>query len=412
MKIALVSYSDIRGGAAVVTNRLAEALRAEGHDARMIVFSKESPSENVEVISSRPRRMGAKIAERLEIFVQNGFSKAELFKVSTGSTGSGILDNSFVREADAIILAWVNQGAVSLEDIKALGQMGKPILYVMHDMWCFTGICHHSIGCTNYKKECGNCRFLGMFKGKNDLSHRVWKKKKNVYSATGIKFIAVSSWLKEKADESSLLKGEHTYYIPNPFPVDEFHCTPNNRSALTDLGINPGKRLLLMGAARLDDTIKDLPTAIAALNITAERDPMFKDSFEVVFFGNLRNTEILSTISFPYVYTGMIKEKDSLRNLYASADIVLSSSLFETLPGTLIEGQASGALPVTFGNGGQKDIITHLKDGYIASEHSPEALATGIEWAMSQKQDREVLKESVRLRFDSKIIARKILELI
>ena len=37
MKVAIINRSDERGGAAVVSARLMEALRAKGVDARMIV---------------------------------------------------------------------------------------------------------------------------------------------------------------------------------------------------------------------------------------------------------------------------------------------------------------------------------------------------------------------------------------
>ncbi len=47
MKIALICKSDSTGGAAVVTFRLMNALRANGMDARMIVTEKKSGSPHV-----------------------------------------------------------------------------------------------------------------------------------------------------------------------------------------------------------------------------------------------------------------------------------------------------------------------------------------------------------------------------
>lgn len=91
--------------------------------------------------------------------------------------------------------------------------------------------------------------------------------------------------------------------------------------------------------------------------------------------------------------------------------MVLSSSLYETLPGTLIEGQASGCLPVTFGRGGQADIVTHLSDGYIARYADTRDLAKGILWVLDQNVDRQALHESVRRRFSSTSVARSYIEL-
>ncbi|MDE6810713.1 MAG: glycosyltransferase, partial [Muribaculaceae bacterium] len=92
--------------------------------------------------------------------------------------------------------------------------------------------------------------------------------------------------------------------------------------------------------------------------------------------------------------------------------VVISSSLFETLPGTLIEGQASGCIPVTFGRGGQRDIIDHMKNGYIAEYKNSKSLAEGIIWALSRPVDREELHNHVETKFSSKIIARRYMRLL
>ena len=98
-------------------------------------------------------------------------------------------------------------------------------------------------------------------------------------------------------------------------------------------------------------------------------------------------------------------------NVDASDKGVLSTSLYETLPGTLIEGQAAGCLPVTFGRGGQDDIVEHMVNGYIAEYCNAKSVAQGIEWAMSQTPDRNRLHESVRLKFSSDIVAQKYIDL-
>ncbi len=76
-----------------------------------------------------------------------------------------------------------------------------------------------------------------------------------------------------------------------------------------------------------------------------------------------------------------------MRKVYENADILVSSSSYETLPGTLVEAQAYGCVPVSFNQGGQSDIVDHKVTGYIA-EYSDDPveggrrLAEGIEWAV------------------------------
>ena len=47
-----------------------------------------------------------------------------------------------------------NQGMLSLTDIRRIIQSGKPIVWTMHDMWPFTGICHYAGDCDKYATQC------------------------------------------------------------------------------------------------------------------------------------------------------------------------------------------------------------------------------------------------------------------
>ena len=92
-------------------------------------------------------------------------------------------------------------------------------------------------------------------------------------------------------------------------------------------------------------------------------------------------------------------------------DVVVSASRYETLPGTLIEGQASGCVPVTFGNGGQADIVDHRRTGYIARYIDIVDLADGIEWATECGIDRQALHHEVRTKFSAEAVAQSYIEL-
>lgn len=156
MKIALICKSDSTGGAAVVTFRLMNALRANGMDARMIVTEKKSGSPHVIEAASQNKSLVPFLAERLRIFAGNGFNRKTLFRIDTASDGLPLHRIPFVREADVICLNWVNQGVVSLKGIRKLAALGKPLVWTMHDMWNMTGICHHAGYCQKFLGPAGN----------------------------------------------------------------------------------------------------------------------------------------------------------------------------------------------------------------------------------------------------------------
>lgn len=409
LKVTLLSHSDTLGGASVVTFRLMQALRRAGVDARMIVFVKNGDGENIDTACNRSCRSMNFLIERANIFLRNGFSRENLFKVSIANTGVNLHKHPWVADADVIALNWINQGMLSLKGIYNIFRLGKPIVWTMHDMWCLTGICHHAYECTNYMSQCGNCQYLHHGTSAKDLSRKTWKRKRKLYDNTDIHFVAVSNWLAEKCRESSLLKDKPVTVIPNAFPIDSFFTAPT--ATIKSFNLDYSKNLILMGAARLDDPIKGFGYAIDAFNHILDSRPDIAETCTAVLFGDIRDASLLNKIRLPYRYLGRINEPDMLRQLYASSKVVVSTSLYETLPGTLIEGQAAGCVPVSFGHGGQKDIIDHKLNGYIADYKSPESIAEGIIWALESSPDREMLHRTVLDRFASDVIARKYISL-
>lgn len=409
-KIVLVSHNDILGGAAIVTFRLMKALRALGHDAEMLVFNKMGDDPDVHQIGLRPMRGWKFIIERAKIMRNNGYSRENLFKVSTASDGMAIHRNRRIRNADVVMINWINQGMVSLSGLRHLCQQGKKVIWTMHDMWCMTGICHHALECTAYRNQCGNCRFLGEKAAPDDLSHKVWLKKKALYDGLPVKFVAVSNWLREKANRSSLLRGHDIAVIPNAFPVNSFPTTSERPFEMPYK--NYFKNIITFGAVRLDDPIKGIRYAVDALNILYDEEPEIAAGAIAIFFGSTRSDDILQNLKFPHVALGTISDPTTLHQLYCASKVVLSTSLYESLPGTLIEGQSSGAIPVTFGNGGQADIIDHRINGYIATFPDTRDIANGIKWAINSDISREDLHDSVAEKFSSTTIARRYLDLI
>lgn len=379
MKIILISSNDLLGGAGIVTYSLMQALRQLGHDARMIVAHKYSDDPDVIVAGTAFSRRAAFLSERLGIFMRNGFSRRDLFRVSTATRGLPVHRMPEVRDADAILLGWVNQGMLSLDEIRRLASMGKPVVWTMHDMWCMTGICHHAYGCTNFRGCCGDCKFLNSAASPRDLSHTVWQRKQRLYAPGKIRFVAVSNWVRDRAAESSLLRGVNVEVIHNPYPVDDFF--PASPAAA-----RPGKHRIVFGAANLLDPVKGLDIAVDALNRFVELDPELASQTEVAFFGELRRCDALERLKIPHLHLGVVRGNDALRDIYQSADVVLSASRFETLGGTLVEGMSCGAVPVSFGEGGQVDFITHLHNGYIARYLDAADLAAGIRWALTARR--------------------------
>ena len=166
-----------------------------------------------------------------------------------------------------------------------------------------------------------------------------------------------------------------------------------------------------MGAARLDDPIKNLPLAVDALNaVTAE------DAF-ALFFGEIRDAHALDGLRMPHIALGRVN-MDTLPSLYRRADIVLSTSRHETLPCTLIEGIACGARAVTTSHGGQSDIVTDVSLGSLCPD-DPQAIAAAVDAQLADRAacrdiaaDRAAMHTAIARRFAASAIADRFLSLL
>lgn len=411
MNVVVVCKSDSTGGAAVVSRRLTEALRLAGENAEMLVQEKLTGFPWVHQAGHRLSGKLAFIAERLQIFLANGFSWKNLFKVDTAAFGLPLHRHPLIVKADVVILNWVNQGMLSLKGVEKICREGKRVIWTMHDMWNFTGICHHAMECHHFEKRCGDCFLLGKHRSPSDLSAKIHSRKKQLYASHPITFVAVSSWLAGQARSSSLLNNSRLTVIPNPFDFSKTEI-PNPAAQDGEDSRNRRKRILF-SAASIDNWIKGRDIFKESVRILSEKFPNVSQNCEIAFLGNIKKPESIEDFALPTVYLGCAVGDDEIREAFRSADVVVNSSHFENLPGTLIEGQAYGAIPVAFNRGGQADIITHLSTGYLTPwsddpAQRAENLAEGIAWALDQSPE---IKERMRKEAEEKFSYFKITEL-
>ena len=385
MKVVLIN-TQAPGGAYVACQRLYGALKKQGVDVSFVAINATKWSF---------------LWERLCIWVANRFSRKNLFTVSIANTGTDISKLPEVREADIIHLHWINQGGLSLRIIKELQALGKPIVWTMHDMWPFTGICHHAYDCTNYEKECGACHLL-KHPYDGDLSNVVFKAKRKIYSS--IHFVSVSRWLQEKAGNSPLVK--HVVTIPNVLDTATF-VLQDKQEARSYHRLPQDKKIILMGAGKLNDPIK-------GFNYLREALSYIKNKQEVCLclFGNIkRDPDFLNDIPVQVVWLHQLSNISDLAKLYAAADVTVVPSLYETFGQTLSESLACGTPVVSFNNSGQTDIIVHKENGYLAQWKDAHDLANGIEFVLSHDFDNNKLHEYAVAHYSERVVANQYMEL-
>ena len=400
MKVVILNTFESFGGAAIACKRLMIALQKKGIEVTMFVRDKKS--DNISIISIN-RNIILKtinilrfVLERFLILVNNHFSRNNLYTVSIANTGNDISDEKVIKEADIIHIHWINQGFLSLQDLKKLTELGKPIVWTMHDMWPITGICHHSRECIKFTNECGQC-FLIQSKKDNDLSHKFFLlKRKAVFSNTNITFVGCSAWLYYKAKISGLSKKQNILSIPNPIDINRFKVI-NKFSACKNLELPDNKKLLLFGAANLTDKRKGIDYLIDAINELKKYS--FYPELCLVVFGHAKK-EFMELINIPVYSMGYLSQPEKIVMLYNAVDLFIIPSLEENLPNTIMESMACGTPCVGFNVGGIPEMIDHKKNGYVAEYKNAKDLAEGIHWVFN-KVDYDALSDNARKKAES-----------
>jgi glycosyltransferase involved in cell wall biosynthesis len=412
MKILILSTFERTGGAAVAANRLMKALRKEGHDAKMLVCNKQTDDLNVLTLNTswwkKQINFIRKAYERWVIFVHNRFSRKNLWSVSIANTGTDISRHPLVKEADIIHLHWINQGFLSLPDIKELVNSGKPIVWTLHDLWAGTGICHYPGNCIKHETACKHCEMLsGYFL--LDLSQHVFikKQKTNLHLIT---YVGCSRWIAEKAKQSALLKNAEINSIPNPIDTKTF-CPQDKLSIRKRLGLPPDKKLILFSAAKISDIRKGGSYFVNACNLIGETNSEWKNKTEIVLMGG-GNETFFSRINLKVNPLRYVSGDKDIAAIYAAVDLFVIPSLEDNLPNTIMEAMACGTPCAGFNIGGIPEMIDHKKNGYIAEYQNAADLANGISWCLENHINLTAAARNKVLEcYSEDVIAQKYIEL-
>lgn len=384
MRVLIINTSERVGGAAIAAHRLMEALKGYGVSAKMLVRDRQSNKISVVNVPGGWRQPVKFLWERLRIFLANRLSRKNLFHVDIANTGTDVTSTIEFKQADVIHLHWINQGFLSLDNIRSILDSGKPVVVTMHDMWYFTGICHYSGTCEKYREACHHCELLRGGGSKNDLSAKVFRKKQSLYQGHDITFVACSQWLAGLARQASLFEGKRVVNIPNAINTNLFHPM-EKRQQRASHGLPDDKKLILFGAKRITDERKGFRYLVEACDIIRRDYPEWAEKIGIVVVGAASET-VKNQLPLPVYSVDYVSEERDMVELYNAVDLYVTPSLQDNLPNTIVEAMACGVPCVGFHVGGIPEMIDHLHNGYVARYMDAHDFANGIVWALSPEE--------------------------
>ncbi len=384
MKVALINTSEYTGGAAIACKRLFEAHDAQGISVNHLVLHPTEKSKAITISKGGFFSKWNLYLEKLHLWFHEK-NASYRFKFSTAIIGSDISKHPALLEADVIHFHWLQQGFLSIKNIRAIVDLGKPIFWTMHDMWTFTGGCHYSEHCLNYKQGCGNC-FMLKRPQVNDLSSKIWKRKEELYNQSDITFITCSSWLKDIAKSSSLLSNQKVVDIPNPIDVNFYKPSQREKGK---------KYTVLIQAMDLNDERKGFTYFLECLKELKKQDDNITDVIKINCFGKASD-DTLRDMGFEVHAFGFLDSKEKVLSAYQSSDVLVIPSLQDNLPNAVMESLACGLPVVGFDTGGIPEMVDHEINGFITKKKDVAGLASGIKWVIEDDKRFSELSANAR----------------
>lgn len=389
MKVLVVNTSEMAGGAAIAACRLTEALNRHGVKARLLVRDKQSERTTTCVVPSKGLQgmllKWAFLWERARVWMANRFHQKGLWHVDLGIGGADIISTSEFRDADIIHLHWVNQGFLSLKELRRILRSGKPVIWTMHDMWPCTAICHHARDCNRFQGHCQECPQL-LYPSRRDLSFWVFDRKATIYPEGNLTFVACSEWLASEARKSRLLAGKEVISIPNTYNHHAF-CPGSQEEARRRFTLPKNLRLLLFACQKVTNERKGLDYLFEALR--SEPIHQWQGRLGLVVVGEMAE-DVAYSVPFPIYRQDYIHDEEDMALLYRAVDLFVTPSLEENLPNTIMEAMACATPCVGFEIGGIPEMIDHEKNGYVARYRDAEDLARGINFVLDEERYDEL----------------------
>lgn len=408
LKIVMLSYHNQNGGAGIACGRLAAALKNIGHHVTYLVQEKSGNNSAISINHSWINKGIAWlrfILERL-YFLPHEKDKSIRFLFNPGVFGQNLSQHPSIKSADVIHMHWMNFGFMGISDISELLKLGKPVIWTLHDMWAFTGGCHHSGDCNRFQINCGQCKFVKSPEHW-DLSHRLWAKKAIEFDSNNLKVITCSKWLKDQAASSSILYNREIVQIPNAIDIQVFK--PGNQDeARIKLGLALKKTYILFVAMRVNAPAKGFDYLSKALEIWAQNNPSLIDQTEILIVGGLTDEQVIHSLPLKVNSLGHISDHHQMIDIYHAADIYITPSLEENLPNTIMEAMACGTPSIGFNTGGIPEMIAHKKNGYVAQKLDSNDLATGIDWLLENLEIASIdARQFVENNYSEEFVAQK-----
>jgi glycosyltransferase involved in cell wall biosynthesis len=345
MRIALLSTSRI-GGAGIASIRSSEALKSIGveNDLFALANGQPTPDKQIHTIS---RTLAETFQSQALTVVQKKLIQRGSDLLTPLSLQPKVIGK--IIESYDLIHLHATYNILRHSGLESLLRSGKKIVITLHDQRWFTGGCHYSGNCDQYKDDCRQCPQSTAI-GKHLVSKSLQKCASLFQSHPNTKVISPSLWLGEKARQSKILAEANIRIIRNPIPTFESQIFQNQDAK--DLSFQfPTKKIVFI-ADNLQNPLKGLDTLLNAFKVM---NTDARSNFELLLIGN--NPPDLIDVAVR-TRTVSVNNSEKISRLLHQSHLLAVPSREDNLPNVIGEAYASGIKVIGSDIGGIPEVIT------------------------------------------------------
>jgi putative colanic acid biosynthesis glycosyltransferase len=279
------------------------------------------------------------------------------------------------RSATRKLISWieqVNPDLIQIHNIhdhylnysilfKYFSILDKPIVWVQHDCWSFTGGCAYFdlYKCKKWMAGCvGVCpNKRALFRNRSEIHYKL--KKLLTDNIKNLVFVSVSEWLAGLLKQS-IHKERCIVTIHNGIDLDIFKYKEKDTS--------PYKKFKILGVAAVWDSRKGLDDFFLLRTLL----PL---NYEICLVG-LTSEQIKK---LPKGINGISRTNsvNELVQLYSNSDVFVNPTYSDNFPTTNLEALACGTPVITYNTGGSPEAIDD-KTGYVIEQGDVTSIANTI----------------------------------
>jgi len=380
MKILVVNRSDSRGGAANAAYRQHKALLLEKINSKFLVKEK--------FICNDDSIIKAKNSNLLNLLSKTDKQIVKWYRKRQSLFSTNIIPNNFVQQineldADIVHLHWVAGGLLKVEDIP---KIKKPVVWTFHDMWMLTGGCHYDNYCNKYKVNCGKCPVLNS-QTKYDLSYHRFMAKFTAIQKIKSRLVVVtpSTWLENEVKQSNIFKGVPVLTIPNP--IDNTYFKMSKNTAKKKLKIDQRKKVILFAAI---NSTSDKRKGFQHIKKMLKNINIKKEDYILMIIGADKESNNDMLFGFETKYFGKLFDEKQMNIIYNASDVCIVPSEQENLGTVIMESLSCNTPVLAFNVGGNSDLISHMKNGYLAKPFDNTDFTNGLLFVLNSLNDIDI----------------------